>query len=224
MEKRNIYKDIVAAGAAALCIFFLAGKAKAWQQSQELCKMSIQAGGSLTEEVVEEFGKLPGITLFLPTDTVTVNIALGEYAMETELMGVVFGEYPLEWETAEPEIRLGNTAMLFVGKECFASFLDRNGYAPTKGQVEKWQQGYPQLELTITDGTGHARKARICGILKDPAAQICMEQSQMQEVFGKAASAKGGYMEIQGVQNAEKARRLLEGAGFQVAAEGSAKE
>lgn len=224
MGKRNIYKDIVAAGAVALCIFFLAGRAKAWLQAQERCKMDIQASGGLTDGMIAEFEKLPGIALFLPTDTAMAKIELGEYAMETELMGVSLEEYPLEWETAEPKIQVGNTAMLFVGKECFASFLDRNGYAPTKGQIEKWLQDYSQLEITITDETEHLRKAHVCGILKDPADKICMEQGQMQEMFGKLSQTKGGYMEIQGAQNAQKVQGLLEGAGFRVEAGGSSGE
>ncbi len=216
MAKRNIYKDIVVAGAIAACILFLSGKAKAWQQGQGLCKMAVQAGNDLTGEVVAEFEKLPGIASFLPVDTAMVKVKMGDYTLETEVMGVGIGEYPLEWEAAEPKMRLGNQAMLFVGEGCFASFLDSNGYAPTKGQIEKWLQDYSQLEVTLTDENDHSREARICGILKEPAVRVCMEKGQMQEIFGEASRTRGGYMEIQGAQNAKKTRELLEGAGFQV--------
>ena len=258
MGKRNIYKDIVILGAVILCILFLAGKAKAWRQAQEMCGMSIQSSSDLTAETIAELEKLPGMVLFLPTDTTAVKLELEEYTLETEIMGIGLGdalrktgpmgialgdvpqetepvgtrlgdispeteqseigsvEYPLQWETAELQIRLGNTPMFFLGKECFASFQDQYGHAPTKSQIEKWQQDYPQLELTLTDESGHSQTAKICGILNSPAAKICIEKAQMQEIFGQLSRTRGGYLQIQGRQNAKKAQDLLEGAGFQV--------
>ncbi len=216
MGKRNIYKDIVITGVLVLCIFFLAGKAKGWRQAQELCGMSMQSGSDLTAETIEELEKLPGMVLFLPTDVAIGKLELEGYTLETEIMGICLEEYPLQWETAQPQIRLGNTPMLFLGKECFASFQDQYGHAPTKSQIEKWQQDYPQLELTLTDENGHSQSARICGILKSPAAKICMEKVQLQENFGQLSHARGGYLQIQGRQNAKKAQDLLESAGFQV--------
>ena len=219
MGKRNIYKDIVITGVLVLCIFFLAGKAKGWRQAQELCGMSMQSGSELTAEIIAELEKLPGMVLFLPADIAIGKLELEGYTLETEIMGIRLEEYPLQWETAQPQIRLGNTPMLFLGKECFASFQDQYGHPPTKSQIEKWQQGYSQLELALTDENGYSQTARICGILKSPAAKIYMEKAQMEENFGQLSRAKGGYLQIQGRQNAKKAQELLEGAGFQAAEE-----
>ena len=219
MGKRNIYKDIVIAGVLILCILFLAEKAKAWRQAQEMCGITMQSGSELTAEIIAELEKLPGMVLFLPADIAIGKLELEGYTLETEIMGIRLEEYPLQWETAQPQIRLGNTPMLFLGKECFASFQDQYGHPPTKSQIEKWQQGYSQLELALTDENGYSQTARICGILKSPAAQIYMEKAQMEENFGQLSRAKGGYLQIQGRQNAKKAQELLEGAGFQAAEE-----
>ena len=218
MGKRNIYKDIVVVGILAFGVFFLAGKGKAWLQEPKTYSMMVQSGEELTEGVRKELQKISGISRFEPVDTVALQVKMGEYTLETEVMGVELEAYPLKWEKAEPEIRLGNTLMLLVGKECFGAFLDGHGYSPTKGEIEKWIKGYAQLELTVADQEGRSKKAKICGILKEPGGKMCMEKGQFQEAFGGVGQVKGGYMEVLGAQNAKKAQELLEGAGFQVEA------
>ena len=228
MKKHNIYKGIV-----WIFIFcFLVSKGirfgEEYAKEQKTYGFCIQNDKDLTADVIEEFRKLSGILSFQPTDTAAVTIELGGYTLQTEMLGLDFGEFPLKWkwlpgnsksgEAKEgesfSEISMGNTPLLFFGAEVFSSFADRSGYPPLKSQVEKWMEQCQTLELAVTDESGRERKAKICGILSWPKDKVCMDKTQMKEAFGSFSHTAGGYLEIHGKTNMEKARELLEGAGF----------
>lgn len=230
MKKRNIYKDIV--WLAVFCIFVSKGInwGKAYVKEQKTYDFHIQGNQELTADIIEEFRKLSGICSFAPTDTAAVTIRLGSYTLDTEITGLDLEEYPLKWKhlpgisksgtknegEMQATISMGNTPVLFFGAEVFSSFSDASGYPPLKSQVEKWIEQYETLDLTVTDAGGWERKAKICGILSRPGDKVCMDKIQMKEVFGRCSHTAGGFMEIHGYKNMEKARGLLESAGFAV--------
>lgn len=216
MKRRNIYKDIVVLAVFCLLVSVLTGWGREYAKEQKTYGVYIRAEKDLTENLVEELRKLSGICRFEPVDTANVTIRLGCYTMEAEVMGLDLKEETLNWDMVQPQIAMGNTPALFFGKEMFASFTDRNGYPPLKSQVEKWIEQYDTLDLTVIDENGRERKAKICGILKEPEERICMEKNQMREIFGDAAHIKGGVLEIYGYKNLEKAREVLEGVGVGV--------
>lgn len=216
MQQRNIYKDIVLLGVLAFGLVFLSGKAKEWMREQKLYGLAIQAGADLTVDTVEEFGNISGLVRFEPVATANVTVTVGNFSMETELSGIDLESYPLVWEESAGEAPLGNTAILFLGVGCFDGLTDSLGYSPGRSQVEKWKQGYLELDVILTDENGRERDAKICGLLKEPGNKICMEKRQLTELFGGSARTKGGYMELYGYQAAEQAKKLLEGAGFLV--------
>ncbi|MCI8485396.1 MAG: hypothetical protein HFH41_13820 [Lachnospiraceae bacterium] len=219
MKNRNIYKDIVILTVLSLLLSFAVKEIKSWKKEESFYGFTIQLDSDLTEEIGKEFQKISGLSEFEPADTIKVTLRLKEYAMETELLGIDLEEYPLKWEKGESEIFLGNRASLFFGKESFQLFTDQNGLAPNKSQIEKWIQEYQKLDLIVIDENGREKKAGVSGILKNPDHKICMEKNQMGELFEDAVRTKGGYMEIYGYQNAEKAKELLEKAGFIVESE-----
>ena len=227
MKRRNIYKDIVWLAVICAVVFSAVRWSGAYAMEQKAYGVQIQAQKDLTGEMVSELRKLSGICRFLPTDTAAVTIQIGTYVMETEVMGVDLTEYPLQWEalagasdkpgaSGKWRVSMGNTPLLFFGKETFSSFVDSNGRAPLKSQEKKKKKEYQKLEVTVTDENGTKRTAKICGILLRPDNQICMEKRQMQEVFGGCFRTAGGLLEIYGYKNMEKARGLLEDAGFAV--------
>ena len=230
MKKRNIYKDIE--WFAVFCIFITKGIGwgKEYVKEQKNYSFHIQTEQDLTADIIEEFRKLSGILSFASVDTVPVTIRLGSYTLDTEIAGLDLKEYSLKWKQisgmsetdikkakiTQTTIAVGNMPVLFFGAETFSSFADAGGYPPSKSQVEKWLKQYDTLDLTVTDADGQERKAKICGILSQPEDKVCMDQIQLKEVFGSCLHTAGGFMEIHGHKNMEKARGLLENAGFVV--------
>lgn len=228
MKKRNIYKDLVWAAALLFLLSKGIGLGKAYVREQKTYSFHIRADKDLTADMLEEFRKLPGICSFEPMDTAAVTISLGSYTLQTELIGLDLETYPLKWQripgrlesagekegTSKAVISMGNTPALFFGEEAFSFFTDKSGYPPLKSQVEKWMEQYQTLELRVADEEGRERRAKICGILSDPKDMVCMDKTQMKETFGGLVHAAGGFMETYGHKNMEKARGLLESAGF----------
>ena len=223
MKKHNIYKYIV----WIFLFCFLVSKGIGWgrdyAEEQKTYGFHIQADDDLTADIIDEFRKISGILSFDPADTAAVTIELGNYTLQTEMIGFDLNAYPLKWKqlsggsksgTATAAISMGNTPVLFFGAEVFSSFADRSGYPPLKSQVEKWMDQYQTLELTVMDESGRERKAKICGILSWPEDKVCMDKSQMKDVFGSFSHTDGGFLKIYGHTNMENACELLENAGF----------
>ena len=216
MKGRNVYKDIVIIAAVLLVFVYVKGRLNIWLREQKTYGFVIQSQSELTKGVAGEFAKLTGLRQFLPAASVHVTLKLEEYTLQTEMTGIYLEEYPLQWEAAQQTAAFSGTAVLFLGKESFASFADKNGHTPTKGQIEKWIAHYEELLLTVLDETGQEKKAKVFGILKDPKEIICMDKKQMEEVFGSMCKVRGGYIQVHGYQNTQMAKQVLEGAGFLV--------
>lgn len=222
MTEHNIYKSIVTGVLICLLIFCSAGWLRNLAREQKTYGFILQSESDLTGDIVAEFKKLSGIRCFEPIQTIPVTIYLNQYSMDAKLAALDLDSSRLHWKDAEKNIPLGNTPALFFGADAFSSFSDRNGYAPEKSQIEAWIQNYPELELTITyeipfdnyKKTGCTKKAKIYGIFEEPKDQICMDKQQIQNLFGHSVHTLSGYMEISGQQNAKKAQKLLEEAGF----------
>lgn len=230
MEEHNIYKSIVTGAILCLLLFCTVRQLQNFSREQKTYGFTLQAGSELTEDIVAELKKLPGIRCFEPVQTVTATICLNQYSMETELTGINIDSSLLRWKNVEKTITLSNTPALFFGKNVFSHFSDKNGYAPEKSQIEAWLQNYQELEVTLIlpDGIKRSlegvtlilpedhctKKARICGILEEPADQICMDKQQSTALFGHSVHILGGYMRINGYQNMKEARKSLEETGF----------
>lgn len=222
MKKHNIYKYIVWLAVFGIFVSKGIGWGKEYVKEQNTYSFHIQAESDLTADIIKEFRRLSGILSFTPADTADVTITIGNYTLQTKLFGFDFEEYPLKWkklpdsQKSQITISMGNMPVLFFGTDVFSSFADQRGYPPLKSQIEKWTEQYQKLDVTVTDESGKERKAKICGILSKPENQVCMDKNQMKEVFGSCSHTAGGFIEIYGYTNMEKARGLLENAGFVV--------
>lgn len=219
MKERNIYKNIVVCILIGWILFFLYGQWQSYWKEQKVYELSIQSDSDLTQETAEEFKKISGILRFEPADTVRLTVKLGEYSMETELLGMDLQEFSGEWKEVTETFSLGNTPVLFFGTDSFQGFSDRQGYPPSKGQMERWKKDYQKLDLKVQDETGRERNGKICGILKEPSDRIFMDKTQMAEIFADYVHTRGGHMEIYGYRNAKGAEELLEQAGFMIDSE-----
>ncbi len=216
MEKRNIYKDIVFIAVGCLLLILAVRAGDFCIQQQRSYEIFLQSQSELSEEIVKEIGKIEGLYGFSPISSCNVKIRLQEYALETSLAGIDIGGYPLKWKTAQEEISLANTPILFFGQEAFAAFTDNNGNGPGKSRIAEWVEKYQELQLTVADEHGRERSAKIGGIVEEPSSGIYIGQSQMEGLYSASAKTTGGCAKIQGERNMQKAKEILSGAGFQV--------
>lgn len=214
MRKHNFYKDAVLCLIVLLLAAAVQAKIKQCQKEQKLYHFTAASQTAWTQKDVAELKKLSGLLKFQPVTSVNAVIKLGSYTLETELKGICLEEYPIRLQSSEHTYALGNTPLLFIGKDCLASFADPHGNAPGKSELASWTRNYQTLALTITDDAGNIKNARIGGILKEPRSFICMEQTQMQTIWGRTVQMNEGYIEIQGYQNMKHAKEVLEGCGI----------
>lgn len=216
MKNRNIYKDIVFLAISCLFLTLTVRAADFWFQQQKSYEIIIQSQTELTDTVVKELAKIEGLYQFTPSSSCNVTLALDEYTLETSLTGIDLTNYPLKWKSAQKEVVLGNSPVLFFGKETFASFADNNGNAPGRSRISAWMENYQDLQLTVTDESGRERRGKIGGILEKPLSGIYMSRNQMQKIYTISAKTTGGCAKIQGKRNLQRAQELLSDAGFQV--------
>lgn len=214
MRGRNLYKDIVVCAAIVLLAAICGGFWKAYQKEQKVYGLYIQSDQELTGHTAAQLQNIAGLCRFEPEASVLVTMKLEEFTLEATLAGVDLESYPLRWEEAKEAIALGNTLELFFGAEVFQMFSDKHGYRPDKKQVETWIAQYQGLPVSVTDGSGHTRRGRVSGILKSPSARVFMDKSQMEGVFKGSCQVTGGYLEVYGYKNKEKAKNALESGGF----------
>ncbi len=216
MKERNIYKEIVFGAMGCMLIALAVQAVKFWLAQQKVYEIMIQSQTELTEGTVKELAKIEGLYQFNPMSSCQVTLRLDEYTLEATLTGIEIDRYPLSFQAAQEEIVLGNTPVLFLGKEAFAAFVDSNGNGPGKSRIAQWTEKYQDLELAIADEGGKGRGAKIGGILAQPVAGIYIDGKQMQSLYGEFAETYGGCAKIQGRRNMEKAQEILSGAGFRV--------
>lgn len=216
MGKRNIYKDIVFIAVGCLLLILAARVGDFCRQQQRTYEIILQSQSELTEDIVKGISKIEGLYGFAPISSCNVKIRLQEYALETSLSGIDISNYPLKWKSAQEEISLANTPILFFGEESFDAFVDNNGNGPGKSRIAGWVEKYQGLQLTVADENGRERSAKIGGILQEPSSGIYIGQSQMEGLYSVSAKTTGGCAKIQGERNMQKAKEILTGAGFQV--------
>lgn len=216
MRDRNIYKDIVVLAVCCLFVTLIVYGVNVWMRQQKSYEISVQSEMELTEDIVKEIGKLEGLYAFVPASSCNVKLCLEEYTLETQVLGIDLGSYPLKWKQAQEEITLGNTSVLFFGQEIFSAFVDDHGNSPGKSEIAQWMEQYPELELTVIDDKDREHGAKVGGILEEPSTGVYMSRNQMQEIYSASTKTTGGLAKIRGERNMQKAKELLSNAGFQV--------
>lgn len=214
MKNRNVYKDIVMLAVMCGALFLMIRLGNTWYMEQKSYSFTVSKETEITKEEIKEMENIKGICGFELVETIIVTIELEGYTLQTEIKGLKLEKYPLKWEKAEETFSIGNTSVLFFGKNSFAQFLDRNQHNPGNSEIKKWIENYEKLSVKVTDEKGKVRNARIAGIIEEPENTICMEQSQMEELWKNNYQIREGRMEITGYQNMKKAKKILEAGGF----------
>lgn len=216
MKKRNIYKDLVCFFVVCILIVWTVQGINFLKEQQKTYCFEIQSQRELTKSVIEKLEKITGLYEFTPVSSCNLTLQLEEYTMETVITGIDLKSYPLNWQSAQEKFQRGTAPVLFFGAEAFQGFADINGNGPGKSQIKEWLRRYQELEVKLVQESGPEIRGKIAGILKEPPAGIYMDAGQLQEVYGNSAKVTGGIVKIQGKQNMEKARKILEEGGFLV--------
>ena len=111
---------------------------------------------------------------------------------------------------------MGNTPVLFIGKDIFMGFSDDYGNVPTEGERLNWTENYNDVVLEVTDEKGRRLKAVIGGILDSPGSSVFMDYSQMKSLWGKELYIREGHLEVYGYKNMKKAQEILMNNGYDV--------
>jgi len=214
MKKRNVYKDLVCFFVVCILIVWAVQGINFLKEQQKTYTFEIQSQRELTESVTEELEKIAGLYEFTPVSSCNLTLQLEEYTMETVITGIDLKSYPLNWKSAQEKFQRGTAPVLFFGAEVFQGFMDMNGNGPGKSQIKEWSSRFQELEVKLIQESGQEIRGKIAGILEEPSAGVYMEEEQLQEVFGNSAKTTGGIVKIQGKQNMEQARKILEEGGF----------
>lgn len=214
MKNRNMYKDIVMLAVMCGILFLMICLGNTWYMEQKSYSFAVSKETELTKEEIKELENIKGICRFEPVESIAVTIELEGYTYATELKGIDLENYPLNWKEVQESFSMGNTPLLFISKNNFAQFLDRNQHSPGSSEIRKWIEDYEKLSVKITDQKGIVRNARIAGIVEEPENIICIEQSQMEELWKNDYQIREGYMEITSYQNMKKGKKILEEGGF----------
>ena len=216
MGNRNIYKDIVFFVVGCLMVAGVSRGIQFWNQEQKTYEFTIKSSSELTESVVRELEKITGLYEFTPVSECGITLKLQEYTMEAEVSGISLECYSLKWKSAEEEMKVGNTPILFFGEESFRGFVDIYGNAPGKSQISEWIRHYQELEVALFYQEKQIGKGKISGILKEPATGIYMDRKQMQKLYQNFCKTTGGCIKVQGNGNFQQAKKILMQAGFQM--------
>lgn len=214
MEKRNIYKDLVCFFVAFILIVWTVQGINFLKDQRKTYSFEIQSQRELTESVTEELKKIAGLYEFTPVSSCNLTLQLEEYTMEKVITGIDLKSYPLHWKSAQEKFQRGTAPVLFFGSEAFLGFADMNGNGPGKSQIKEWSRRFQELEVKLIQESGQEIKGKIAGILEEPSAGIYIEAGQLQALYNNSVKITGGVVKIQGKQNMEKARKILEEGGF----------
>ena len=93
------------------------------------------------EAFLEEAAKLPGIQSVKPVVSLPVQLKVGEYSVETELLGVELTDLHYQAEKAS-DTALGRTPALLIGKEALFGLVDANGHAISEKRLGQLLEEY----------------------------------------------------------------------------------
>ena len=127
MKKGWLVFLVLLAAAALTLSGILLGK---FSREEKIFQEQAALNGIVYDEAfLEEAAKLPGIQSVKPVVSLPVQLKVGEYSVETELLGVELTDLHYQAEKAS-DTALGRTPALLIGKEALFGLVDANGHAP----------------------------------------------------------------------------------------------
>ena len=124
MKKGWLVFLVLLAAAALTLSGILLGK---FSREEKIFQEQAALNGIVYDEAfLEEAAKLPGIQSVEPVVSLAVELKVGEYSVETELLGVELTNLHYQAEKAS-DTALGRTPALLIGKEALFGLVDANG-------------------------------------------------------------------------------------------------
>lgn len=223
-------------GAAALVLFLALQLAAAQKKERELIRMkAVLTDGAVTEEILSQTEMFPGFRKRWALIEKDCSIRIGEYHTQARITGIDLDSWPMTVKVSAGKKAEGTIPLLVVGDTFFSGLSDDNGGTITQRQAEILAEEIGELEARIqTDikeqgdtksslksspqqGSAAGEPAWFLAITE--GSGIYMEITQMQrwlEKRGEQVHINGVILELQGADNAAKARESMEKAGFTV--------
>lgn len=139
MKKGWLVFLVLLAAAALTLSGILLGK---FSREEKIFQEQAALNGIVYDEAfLEEAAKLPGIQSVEPVVSLPVQLKVGEYSVETELLGVELTNLHYQAEKAS-DTALGRTPALLIGKEALFGLVDANGHAISEKRLGQLLEEY----------------------------------------------------------------------------------
>lgn len=212
---------------------------QAEQREQALFRLSVSVpSGTISGEMMDQMDRLLGLQRRWAFFCADVEIRIDKYHAAAELWGVD-QEYPLTVIKSAGEKQAASGPLLIIGEDFFDGLSDEYGNPISERQADLLEEQVSTLAVRISvqgagdmggnsaqdEGDGNrAQDAGILGIVREDG--VYMDAEQMRRWLarmGLQCDIRHAELEIRGEQNARKAQKLLEEAGFSVALEKGAR-
>ena len=208
MKKGWLVFLVLLAAAALTLSGILLGK---FSREEKIFQEQAALNGIVYDETfLEEAAKLPGIQSVEPVVSLPVQLKVGEYSVETELLGVELTNLHYQAEKAS-DTALGRTPALLIGKEAFFGLVDANGHAISEKRLGQLLEEYQELSITasFSNRPEQTFSCRAAAVLKEPADKIYFSIDQaktLAEQYGQPFSIKEVLLTVKGETNFRKAK------------------
>ncbi len=196
---------------------------------------------TFSAEILEQMDAFPGLRRRWALYGADVELCIDRYHADTELYGAALSEYPLTILKSAGERRTGMQPLLIAGQDFLGSLSDEYGNLISERQTKILKEQIDSLAVRLAvrggvdteidnaignGGTGNMsgdrgdrrfQDAKFLGIVEEDG--LYMDADQMRRwlaQLGLPCEIRRVILEIQGGQNAQKAQKSLEKAGFHV--------
>ena len=196
---------------------------------------------TFSAEILEQMDAFPGLRRRWALYGADVELCIDRYHADTELYGAALSEYPLTILKSAGERRTGMQPLLIAGQDFFGNLSDEYGNLISERQTKILKEQIDSLavrlavrggadtgedlsigggeknRLTENKGNDILQNAEFLGIVEEDG--LYMDADQMRRwlaQLGLPCEIRRVILEIQGGQNAQKAQKSLEKAGFHV--------
>lgn len=105
---------------------------------------------SYDERFLEEIQKMEGFLSVSPVYEIPVRLRWGDYTTDTTFTAVDMEEFQMTGNAPE-EISLGNTPVLFMGKDALNGLTDSNGHTISQKGLKKLKASSEELEYCLQE-------------------------------------------------------------------------
>lgn len=169
---------------------------------------------------LEKAGKIRGVCQISPVLEIPIRLKMENYTMDTVIKAVDMEVFDKKVQYAR-EVPLGNTPVLFLGKDSLAGMRDSNDHSISEKQKKKFLENYADLKVeyavpsAVSDEQAgedeHWSSCIVAGIFSSPADGIYLPYSQSSALYGNAERPEvKALLTVRGRDNFEKVQSYFE--------------